>query len=287
MSRQNLDIEAYLDGRLSPEEIQEFTARLQSEPGLSAELERQRVMREDIRYAYAVHAVKNAALLRRRKKWMSRWLILCLLALVPAGIWLWKNTDHLPAPSPDIAPQSAPNDSKILPETAPRTTPSATEKTNRPIADAPPKSRSDDQNGIVLRDLPEAGVSDVDKIFFEKQFANYTSAIPATGIWRDAVSAINLRQTAKLDSALPLLPLDNDTTRYLQAVAHLMQMHPSRAEATLYPAVSHPQWKNEARYLMVWAYVLQGKTQEAQAGLSVLPANYRDTEAVRQYLKQN
>lgn len=284
-----LDIEAYLDERMTDAERSTFEERLNSNNQLRKELEAYRVLRTDLAYHYAAEDVANAHRLGEqlnRKRKTGKWLLLGLLALLLAGILYWANglfQQTLP-PAPTTPVQ--PTETNQLPpaETTPVQDVNSAVK-NKPMAQQVKPNRT--PSGDLYRDLPAEPVSDKYRAFFEQQIKKYTLLVENKAPWAPVVTALDKGQPNKALQQLGQLPSDlmkSDTAQYLEVVANLLLQRPVAVENLIYPLLTNPTWKDESRYLLIWSNLLQGNQDMARAVMRTVDDDYRDKQEILDFL---
>ena len=107
--------------------------------------------------------------------------------------------------------------------------------------------------------------------------------VPEVGVWTKPLQQIRSKRVADAYTLLQKAPA-SDTASYLLAVSELILKRPSAAEELLYPLSADKKWQLEAQYLLVWAYLLEGNEDLARTSLQVLPAGFRDKEAISAFL---
>lgn len=294
-----MDIEAYLEGSMAASEREVFEKRLSGDAALRKELEQYQSLRSDLDWHFAAKDVAAAAVLRaqleaKRRRW-SRLLLFTLLVLLVGIVAFWLffpkgptqgsqldipvlEDNQVPKSQSPLTPEpSAPQ--QTMPKEGSQKTPSPIAKDLRPI-----KNRPDD----LLRDLPQEEVSEQFLPLFERLMKGFSPPVPESGQWSSTVRSIRKN---KPESALKELktqktnPFQKDTAAYLTAVSELMLKRPSAAESYLYPLLENEKWKNEARYLLVWAYLLRGEDETAASALKALPDGFREKSAILEALK--
>jgi len=292
-----MDIESYLDGSMAADEVAEFEKRLLLDAALRNELEQFRALKSDLDWHFAAKDVAAAAVLRgqleaRRRRW-SRLLLVALLVFLAGLVAYWLLFQEGPAQgsqldNPVLEKNQVPeSQSPSIPEPSipQKTTPQ--ERTEKiPIARdlSPNKNRSDD----LLRDLPKEEVSEQFLPLFERLMKGFSPSVPESGQWSGIVRSIrkNAPESAMTElKRLKTNTLQKDTVAYLNALTEIMLKRPSAAESNLYPLLENEKWKNEARYLLVWAYLLRGEDETASSALKALPDGFREKRAILEALK--
>lgn len=285
MKDQFVDIEAYLDGRMTLAERIDFEEKLKQDAVLRSTLDEIRELRENLAWHFASEDVATAARLRRetqKRRWKRLVFLLCLLAVSLAGFLIWWKTrasDTGPQqPLPVLQPPAGP------PAPVQDVAPPLPSGKTMPMADQLTKQKTEDK----YRDLPKENVPDEYRQFFEQQMRGFTPVVESKGIWAPAVEALAKRLPAKADKLLRNLPTQwasNDTTLYLQAVVDLQLERPSAAENRLYPLITNKKWQTEGQYLLVWVYLLKGDAELSQSALKLVPDDYRDKKAIAAFLE--
>ncbi len=294
-----MDIEAYLDGSMSVGEKAAFEKRLLVDAELRKELEQYQSLKTDLDWHFAAKDVAAAEVLRakinaKRLRW-TRLLLSALLVLLAGFVAFWlffqegpTQESQLGAPglekhqvpessNPSIPVSSDPN------KTAPK---EGSEKMPIPIAKdlGPKKNRPDD----LLRDLPQEEVSEQFLPLFERLMKGFSPPVPESGQWSGIVHSIrkNAPQNAMIElKRLKTNTLQKDTVAYLNALTEIMLKRPAAAEPYLYPLLENEKWKNEARYLLVWAYMLRGEDETASSAIKALPDGFREKQTILEALK--
>ena len=284
-----VDIEAYLDERMTMDERLAFEERLNSNSKLRKELDEYRHLRTDLAYHYAAQDVANANRWRGQSAQKSKtikWLLLALLAALLAGILYWANgvfQQTLP-PAPTSPVQPTETNQPLPAETTPAQDVNSPVK-NKPMAQQVKPNRT--PSGDLYRDLPAEPVSDKYRAFFEQQIKKYTILVENKAPWAPVVTALEKGQPNKALQQLGQLPPDlmqSDTAQYLEVVANLLLQRPVAVENLIYPLLTNPTWKDESRYLLIWSNLLQGNQDMARAVMRTVDDDYRDKQEILQYL---
>lgn len=270
-------------------EKSEFEQKLQTDAAFRAELEHYRSLNTDLDWYFAAKDVAEAAAFRakqdanRRRKF--RFVIVTLLVIL-AGLsayWLFFSKKTVPNP-PAVLPPIQQTPAPGVPTTPKQATPP-------PPTTIPGSQKPDNQiiaGGIrpredLLRNFPPQPIPTETLAFFKQQWARYTPAVPEKGTW-----AAPLRQLRKKDAAGAYLLLkkmpESDTVSYLLAVSELLLRRPADAQDRLYPLMADQKWKTEAKYLLVWAYMLEGNADLARGAVKMLPEGFRDRAAMEGFL---
>lgn len=293
-----LDIEAYLDGRMSDAERNDFEIQLARDATLLTSFEEMRQLRGDLAWHYALNDVAAAAQMRReyqRKRWIWLTCFLGLLVATLAGIFIgWNDgasstSQQQTTPLLQLPPVNnavSPENNKKTPQGSSQQTPPTTLKI-KPIAGKLKKAGT--HAGDLYRDLPKEEVPAKYQQFFEQQMKGWVPVVEPKGIWEPAVAALMQGQVATAYNLLKKMPaalFSNDTTQYLQAVTALQMSRPSAAETLLYPLVADKKWETEGHYWLVWVYLLRGEEDLAISALKLLPEEYRDRKTIAAFLKR-
>jgi len=290
-----LDIEAYLDGRMSDAERNDFEIQLERDAALRTSFEEIRQLRGDLAWHYAWNDVAAAAQMRReyqRKRWIWVTCLLGLLVATLAGIFIWWNAGAVSTSQQQTAPllQVPPATNATPPENSKsaqdgsRHTPSTTLK-SKPMAGNFKKGGN--PAGDVYRDLPKEEVSSQYLEMFDQSTKDFIPVVPESGKWTAIVHSIRTNhpeETAGLLKKLSINKTQSDTAAYLCAVADLLLRRPSAAEPALYTLLAEEKWKTEAGYLLIWVYLLRGDGEMARSALLAVPAEYRDQSLISKSL---
>ncbi len=281
-----MDIEAYLDGSMSVDEKAAFEKRLLLDAELRKELEQYQSLKTDLDWHFAAKDVAAADVLRRqinakRLRW-TKFLLSALLVLLAGFVafWLLPKERNMPLRAPETPdlPKSTTPKMEAPSQSAPTPSAQKIQTPNQPIA-----GNFKPRTGDLLRNLPPEDVSEATLSFFKQQWAGFVPAVPEVGIWAKPLRQIRNNQVADAYVLLKKAPV-SDTSSYLLAVSELMLKRPSASQDLLYPLLSDKKWQTEAQYLLVWAYLLEGNTDLAQASLKVLPEGFRDKQEIEVFL---
>ena len=276
-------------------ERMEFEERLRTDSELRQELEQFKSLRRDLDWHFAASDVRTAAALRReleaKKRRRNRWL-LTALALLAIGVatWFWVIRETPKTEYPVLQGPPQPNPTEPLPTQTPE---------NQPVENVPEKKPPVPQSRPIagdlrpdeslLRDFPQEEVSKQFVPLFDSLMAGFSPTVPEAGSWAKIVRSIRKNEAAAAATALKKLKtndLQKDTAAYLMAVSDLLLKRPVAAEANLYPLLAVEKWKTEARYLLVWAFLLEGNEDGARAGLKSLPEGFRRKKEIVAFLEK-
>jgi len=291
-----LDIEAYLDGRMSDAERNDFEIQLARDAALRTSFKEIRQLRGDLAWHYASNDIAAAAKMRReyqRKRWIWLTCLLGLLVATLAGIFIWWNagsssssqqqtTPPLQVPPATNATPPA-NKNKSVPGSSQQTPPS----TLKSIPIAGDLKKGGTSASDLYRDLPKEEVSSQYLEMFDQSTKDFIPVVPESGKWTAIVHSIRTNhpeETAGLLKKLSINKTQSDTAVYLCAVADLLLRRPSAAEPALYTLLAEEKWKTEAGYLLIWVYLLRGDGEMARSALLAVPAEYRDQSLISKSL---